>query len=135
MRRKTATLLGTLFILVTPTVHAQEPRTCAMAGDSAAMPRMNHAMMARMDTMDARLDSLAKLMNRATGTRRINAMAEILSTMVAHHLEMRREMHQGMMKREGGGMMQRMGPGMPDCPRMQGGRPDTVPPGPHRHRR
>jgi hypothetical protein len=136
MREKTAILLAALFILVAPTASAQDPRGCQMSRDTGAMRRMDHAMMARMDTVDARLDSLAKLMDRATGTRKVNAMAEILNTMVAHHLGMRREMHQGMMKRDGGGgMMQRMGQGKPDCVMMQGGRPDTVPPGPHRHRR
>jgi hypothetical protein len=55
-------------------------------------------MKARMDSMDARLDSLAGVMNRARGTARTDAMAGILNMLVSHHREMRREMHGGMME-------------------------------------
>jgi hypothetical protein len=60
-----------------------------------------------MDAMDVRLDSLAQVMNQARGAARVDAMAALLNLMIAHHREMRREMHRGKMEH---GMM-------PDCPR------------------
>jgi hypothetical protein len=83
------------------------------------------AMMARMDSMDARLDSLAGLMNRAKGTARVDAMAGILNMLVSHQREMRREMHRGMME-----------PGMQrDCGMQRGAMPDSgrAGGGPHHH--
>ena len=83
-------LLAALLALAAPAARAQheghsEPEDCT-------------AMKARMDSMDARLDSLAGVMNRAKGTARTDAMAGILNMMVSHHREMRREMHRGMME-------------------------------------
>jgi hypothetical protein len=54
---------------------------------------MDHAMMARMDSIDVALDSLSKVMNGATGTRKVNAMAAMLNVIVGHHREMHRMMH------------------------------------------
>jgi hypothetical protein len=78
------------------------------APDSAGARRggeggmMNHAMMARMDSLGARLDSLTRVMIQATGPRKVDAMAEVLTALVGHHLEMQRHMHEGMMNRERG---------------------------------
>jgi hypothetical protein len=68
-----------------------------------------------MDSMDARLDSLAGVMNRAKGAARTDAMAGILNMLVSHHREMRREMQRGMME-----------PGMVrDCGMRRGAGPDS----------
>lgn len=88
-------------------------------------PGDGSAMMARMDSMDARLDSLAGVMNRARGTARMDAMAEVLNMLVSHHREMRREMHRGMME-----------PGKKrDCGMQRGAMPDSsrAGGGPHHH--
>jgi hypothetical protein len=69
--------------------------------DSAGLERMgmmmDHRMMARMDSLDARLDSLTRVMASASGTRKINAMSAVLSALVAQHLAMHRMMHEHMM--------------------------------------
>lgn len=68
------------------------------ADSGAAMGMMmDHAMMARMDSLDARLDSLTGVMTRATGTRKVNAMSAVVTALVAQHLGMRRMMHEHMM--------------------------------------
>ncbi len=91
--------------------------------------KMDHTMMASMDSMDARLDSLVALMNGAKGARKVDAMAGILNTLVSHHLEMRREMHRA--KMEHGGMKQ----DQPDRGMNRGMQSDSAQAGgqPHQH--
>lgn len=79
-------------------------------GTDSAGARM-HAMMQQhareMDSLDARLDSLVNRMNRSTGNARVDAMAAVITELVAqrramraHHREM---MHApGMMHGPGG---------------------------------
>jgi hypothetical protein len=83
---------------------------------------MDHAMMARMDSLDARLDSLATLMRTTRGDRKVNAMAEILAMLVDHQREMRRTMHERMMQQgQAGGMdhQHAAGPGGMNCQMMR----------------
>jgi len=107
-------ILLLLFLLVTglSTRTLAQQRPCPMKGDSGSAMggmgsmgnmgmMMDHAMMARMDSLDARLDSLTKVMTAATGTRKLNAMSAVLSDLVAHHLDMRRMMHEHMMGQMG----------------------------------
>lgn len=61
-----------------------------------------HAMMMRMDSLGTRLDSLTQVMQRATGPRKVDAIAAVVSAMVAEQQEMRRHMHDMMMQREMG---------------------------------
>ena len=89
------------------------------AAQSAAAPQgrggmgMDHAAMMRMDSLDARLDSLLGLMRGARGDKKVNAMAALLGELVDQHLAMRREMHERMMNAEaGGGGMRHEGMGM-----------------------
>lgn len=116
MTRCTA-LVAALLALAAPAAHAQheghsEPGDCGV-------------MKARMDSMDARLDSLAGVMNRAKGTARTDAMAGILNMLVSHHREMRREMHGGMME-----------PGkMEGCGTQRGASPDSGRAGRGQHER
>ncbi len=96
-----------LLLLMAATVPASAAaqQTCPVRKDSTASMggmgdmgmMMDHAMMARMDSLDARMDSLTRVMQRASGTRKINAMSELLSMLTAHHLDMRRMMHEHMM--------------------------------------
>ncbi len=81
--------------------HGSPPDSAGTRGGGEG--KMNHAMMARMDSLGARLDSLTRVMNQATGSRKVDAMAAVLTALVGHHLEMQRHMHEGMMNRGGGG--------------------------------
>lgn len=76
---------------------------------------MDHAMMARMDSLGARLDSLTRVMNRVTGSSRVNVMADVLTALVGHHLEMQRHMHERMMGGDAGGHGE--GAGGMNCPK------------------
>jgi len=120
-------LVAALLILAVPSVRAQHagpaPRPDARGGGGMMM---DHAMMARMDSMDARLDSLAGVMNRAKGAGRVDAMAGILTMLVSHHREMRREMHRSMMERG----MKRDGS---DCGMNRGAGPDSSRAEQHQH--
>lgn len=79
-------------------------------------------MMARMDSLDVALDSLAKIMNATTGTRKVNAMAAVLNAMVGHHLEMRRAMRHA----ESGGHGMAGGRPGAGCAMMQSAGPDST---------
>lgn len=104
-----------------------------------------HAMMMRMDSVGQRLDSLTQVMQRATGQRKVDAIAAVVATMVAEQRAMQRHMHDMMMQQEMGqggmgmgmgmmnggsmdcGMMKSAGPGQPAGP------PAAEPPQPHNH--
>ncbi len=117
--RRTLVFLAVLSCAATTALTAQQhggqmdAAPGASAGQGGGM--MDHAMMARMDSLGTRLDSLTRVMNQATGTRKVNAMAEVLATLVGHHLEMQRHMHEGMMGGGSGG--HREGMGEMDCPK------------------
>lgn len=96
---------------------------------------MDHAMMARMDSLDARLDSLTAQMRSARGDRKLGPMSEILLMLVDHQREMRQAMHQRMMGGEqgmGAGHQAGARSGQMDCPMV---RPDSTPAagGAHQH--
>ena len=78
-------------------------------GSDSAGARM-HSMMQQhareMDSLDARLDSLTSRMNRSTGNARVEAMAAVITELVAQRRAMRAH-HREMM--QGPGMMH--GPG------------------------
>jgi hypothetical protein len=111
-----AIVLGVLALLASGRLDAQETQRCSTGsgGDSGPGMKMDHGMAMRMDSMDLALDSLAKVMNTSTGTRKVNAMAGLLNAMLAHHREMRRSMQEGSM--EGGEES-----GMPGMSGMGGG--------------
>jgi hypothetical protein len=107
-------------LLVAASSSAQEP---GHQGDTArGMSRQ--MMMQRVQAADARLDRLVNEMNRATGARKIPAMAAVINELVAQRKQMHQRMGQmmesGMMEGAGGGR-QRM---MPD---MRPSGPDTGP--------
>jgi proteasome assembly chaperone (PAC2) family protein len=103
---------------------AQQDMRCGMggAGQMSGGMGMDSGMMMRMDSTDAALDSLTKIMNSTTGTRKVNAMATVLNTMVGHH----REMHRAMRNAEPG--MHGMTGGRPGagCAMMQSPGPDST---------
>jgi len=83
-------------------------------GPGAGMMSAEHkAMMARMDSMEARLATLVAEMNAASGSKKTNATAAALTQLVANHTAMRQHMHEMMMaKPMGAGMGAGMGGGM-----------------------
>jgi hypothetical protein len=111
--QRTLVVLALLVVVASARAHSQQT-VCPMKMDSTGGlggmgMMMDHAMMARMDTVDARLDSLAKVMSRATGTRKVDAMSALLSALVAQRLDMRRMMHEHMMGQMGMPEMRGMG--------------------------
>jgi uncharacterized coiled-coil protein SlyX len=63
--------------------------------------------MQRMDSLNARLDTLVIRMNRASGSRKVTAMADVINELVAQRKVMQDQMRQMMESREG--MMHMMG--------------------------
>lgn len=90
---------------------AQRPGGMGMPGGAAPM-RM-------MDSMNARLDSLVGRMNRATGNKKVAAMADVINELVAQRHAMQQHMHQMMESRPGqqGQMMRMQGDSIPGAGR------------------
>lgn len=91
-------------------------------------PMMAHhkEMMAKMEAMDARLDSLVKGMNAATGSKKADAVAAVINELVAQRKQMREqmmamqpEMMKHMMAHMRMGMMKGMEDSMATCPMMK----------------
>lgn len=82
------------------------------------MTGMQQKMMADMKAMDAELDALVTKMNAAKGDARVEAMAEVLTTLVQERSTMRDRM-MNMQTHTMGHMMQHMSEGMsPDMKKM-----------------
>lgn len=118
-----------LLLLVVPACLLASPLAAQARADSAMAcgsgmgqgsgMTMDHQAMMRMEAMDARLDSLTKVMRTARGDRRLDAMAQVLGELVDRQLEMRRAMHQRMMQQEPSCATPQGGAGMRDCPMMR----------------
>jgi hypothetical protein len=67
--------------------HAMGPGT-GMSGGGCA------GMMAKMDSSNARIASLTEAMNKATGSKKTEAMAAVINAMVQDRLAMQAMMHQ-----------------------------------------
>jgi hypothetical protein len=93
-------------------------RPGGMGGDSGMA-----AQMQMMDSLTARLDTLVGRMNRATGNRKVTAMADVINEMVAQRKAMQDRMHQMMRSRKG--MM--MGEPAPAGPPASTPRTDSMP--------
>lgn len=114
-------------------VSAQEPGR--QYSDTAAMrghPMTGQMMMRMMDSADTRLDRMVSTMNKATGSRRMEAMAAVINELVAQRKMMRMHAMQmmmgyhGMMGNRGSGRnMQNMRPASPDTS-PKPARPDTA---------
>jgi hypothetical protein len=57
--------------------------------------------MQMMDSLNARLDTLVSRMNRATGSRKVTAMAEVINELVAQRQVMHQHMRRMMESRRG----------------------------------
>lgn len=85
-------------------------------GGMAEMMKMHEQMMAEMKASGAKLDALAKEMNAATGTAKVNAIAAVVNELVTQHKGMQAHMEgmgQQMMMGGRGGMMIGGREGMP----------------------
>lgn len=114
------------------TLAAQQPTSPApgmdkpgMMGkmDESSMMAMHKEMMAKMETMDSRLDDMVKKMNAAKGNSKVDATAAVVNELVAqrkqmreHMMAMQPEMMKHMMEHMHSGMMK----GMMECPMMKG---------------
>src|SRR5574338_729191 len=93
-----------------------------MTMDCQSMMAEHQKMMEQMKAMDARLDTLVKAMNSATGSAKVDATAAVVSELVSQ----RRNMREGMSGMQVG-MMQHMmehmqaggAQGMMQCPMMK----------------
>ena len=101
---------------------AHKPDT--LAGGMAGMSGMA-AQMQMMDSLNARLDTLVGRMNRATGNRKVTAMADVINELVAQRKMMQERMHQMMESRQG--MMRGMGEPAPAGRPAPAPRPDSAP--------
>jgi len=82
-------------LLVATGVAAQQPG--AQGDTTRAMRR--EMMMQQVQAADARLDKLVSEMNRATGSKKVEAMAAVINEMVAQRRQMRAHMMQMMESR------------------------------------
>ena len=94
--------------------HQPDRRPSGVTGPAAMA-----AQLQMMDSLNARLDTLVSRMNRATGNRKVTAMADVLNELVAQRKVMHEHMRQMMESRKG--MMHMMGEPAP------GGRPAPTP--------
>ena len=83
-----------------------EQRPGRPADTMMAEPGMARQQMRMMDSLSARLDTLVSRMNQATGNRRIAAMADVITELVAQCKVMQE--HMRAMMQSGRGMMMPM---------------------------
>ena len=100
--------LPVVFPTTTVTAQAPSPQTVKPAAQAgmADMMKTHEKMMADMKAADDRLDALVNTMNAAAGDAKTNAIAAVVSELVAQHKLMHAhmtDMHQQMMG--GRGMM------------------------------
>ena len=100
MIRSTLLCLGGSLLVATG-ISAQQP---GPQGDTTRAMR-REMMMQRVQAADARLDKLVGEMNRATGAKKVEAMAAVINEMVAQRKQMRAHMRQMMEMMDSGGMM------------------------------
>jgi hypothetical protein len=109
MRRALLALVLTL-AFVAPAGAQQVPcaaRESQHGGMMGMQNMMEQGMMARMDSLDHRLDSLRLVMGRASGAQKSRAMAQLLDALVVQHRDMHREMREKMKRLEHMQMMMR----------------------------
>ncbi len=77
-------------------VAAQQPGGLPPGAHGQKMMRDSVGMMRMMDSLDARLDTLVTRMNKATGDRKVGAMADVINELVAQRRRVHKHMR-GMM--------------------------------------
>lgn len=88
----------TALMLSASSVGAQQPQMQRPDSHPAMPRRGNQQMMMRMDSLNARLDSLVDRMNRTSGDQKVQAMAAVITELVSQRKMMQDRMH-GMMER------------------------------------
>ena len=86
---------------------------------------MMAAQMRMMDSLNTRLDTLVSRMNRATGNRKVTAMADVINELVAQRKVMQDHMREMMESRKG--MMHMMGEPAPKTRAAPTPRTDSTP--------
>ncbi len=83
---------------------AQEEHGDMMKGDHAQMAEMHQKMEAEMKAQNAEIDSLVAAMNSATGEKKVDAIAAVVSKLVEQRKAMQEKMA-AMHEKMQGGMM------------------------------
>lgn len=99
-----AAIAAAAALVLTAQVSAQQP---GPPGGMTGMPGMAEHMR-MMDSLNVHLDTLVNRMNRATGNRKVTAMADVINELVAQRRAMQGHMRQMMESRQEM-MMQQMG--------------------------
>jgi hypothetical protein len=101
-----AAIAGLAALALTAQVSAQQPGP-PQPGGMTGMPGMAEHMR-MMDSLNVHLDTLVNRMNRATGNKKVTAMADVINALVAQRRAMQGHMREMMESRQGM-MMQEMG--------------------------
>jgi len=101
-----AAIAAAAALALTAQVSAQQPGP-PQPGGMAGMPGMAEHMR-MMDSLNVHLDTLVNRMNRATGNKKVTAMADVINELVAQRRAMQGHMREMMESRQGM-MMQDMG--------------------------
>lgn len=102
MRIVTILPVATL-MLAAPVLAAQQPQPGPGRPANTAMAQQRMRM---MDSLNVRLDTLVSRMNQTTGAKKVAAMAEVITELVAQRKQMQ---HMRGMMQSGRGMMMPMG--------------------------
>jgi hypothetical protein len=112
MNQKVIAVAVVSLVLSTGTLAAQQPQQRSPRDSARASMKLNMQQHTRMmDSADARLDTLVRRMNGATGNAKISAMAQVINELVSQRRAMQAHMRQ-MMQSHGqmmGGQMMRAG--------------------------
>jgi len=116
-------LIGGIIVLMLTASTAPAQQTGAEPRNPHPGMGAGHGMAMMMsDALNRRLDSLVTRMNGATGSRKVDAMAAVITELVTQRKMMMEHMHAQMMS---GGTMPMMGDSVPPGPR-PAGKADTA---------
>jgi hypothetical protein len=99
MNRKQIGLLLVGLSLGPGVLAAQQPGPPNRGGMMMSDTALAQQEMRMMDSMNLRLDSLAARMNKASGNKKVSAMAEVINELVAQRRAMQEHMRQMMRQR------------------------------------
>jgi uncharacterized protein involved in exopolysaccharide biosynthesis len=85
-------LLVITALLSTQSLSAQQPEARRNHPNRAAMMEEREHQMRMVDSMNARLDSMVRRMNQATGNTKTERMAQVITEMVAQRKTMQQQM-------------------------------------------
>ena len=98
-------VVGSLLVVASASAQQTKPSPGDSVLEMRAAPHITDraTMMEMMDSSEARLDQLVRAMNRATGQKKVQAMADVINQLVAQRKMMRAHMRWMMDQGEGRG--------------------------------